>query len=58
MTKYKCECGEIFDEDEAETVREYVGEFWGQPSYNNYMVCPNCGSEYFEEYKESDDEEN
>ena len=56
--KYKCNCcGEVFDEDDANYVREYVGEFWGTPAYNNYMTCPNCDEEDFEEYREEDEEE-
>lgn len=62
MSKFKCyECEEVFDEDDSDTVREYVGEFWGQPSYQNLMACPNCGctdlEDYYEEVEEEDPEE-
>lgn len=57
--RYKCyDCDEIFDEDDAGSRSECVGEFWGSPAYESYMVCPNCGSDDLEEYvgNEEDDE--
>ena len=58
LKKYKCEdCGEIFNEDEAGTERERVGEFWGAPAYKDFIVCPRCRSYYIEEYRESESEE-
>ena len=47
--KYKCDdCGEIFDEENCGTRHECVGEFWGAPAYKDFMVCPNCDSEYID----------
>ncbi len=45
-----CECGRIFDIDEARTVRECVGEFWGAPAYERWLACPRCKSTDIEEY--------
>lgn len=58
MAKLKCyECGAIFDEDDAETRRECVGEFWGSPAYESYSICPVCHSDDLEEYEESEEED-
>lgn len=38
-------CGHIFDEDEADTARCCVAEFWGQPAYETYKDCPECHAE-------------
>lgn len=55
--KYKCcKCKTIFDEDMAETQSEYMGEFWGSPAYESYLVCPNCRTEEIEEYKEGEND--
>ena len=58
---YKCnECGAIFDEDDADYVREEVGEFWGTPAYMDFMKCPECGADddgSIEEYNKPDEEE-
>ncbi len=57
MRKLKCyDCGEIFDEEDADAVREKVGEFWGAPAYKNYNACPQCRSTDLEEYHENEDE--
>lgn len=57
MRKLKCyDCGEIFDEEDADTVSENVGEFWGSPAYMNYNACPRCGSTELDEYHESEEE--
>lgn len=57
MRKLKCyDCGEIFDEENADTVSENVGEFWGAPAYMNYNACPRCRSTDLEEYYENEDE--
>lgn len=56
MRKYICDdCGTVFNEDEANTRHECVGEFWGAPAYKDFMVCPNCDSEYIDEYHESEE---
>lgn len=48
MAMFKCrDCGEYFDEYDEE--REYRGEFWGMPAYENMCYCPYCGSEDFDE---------
>lgn len=53
---YKCyRCGYEFNEDEIEYRREYRGECWGQPAYEEVEVCPNCGSMEIE-LEESDEE--
>ena len=58
MSKFKCtECDEIFDEDDSDSRREFVGEFWGVPAYEDLMACPNCGSTEIEEYIEEEEEE-
>ena len=58
MRKYICgDCGTVFNEDEADTRREKIGEFWGAPAYTNYNVCPRCKSDYVEEYISGDQEE-
>ena len=57
IRKFKCcRCDEIFDEDNSETVRQYVGEFWGAPAYDDYVGCPNCLSTEIERYDEDEDE--
>ena len=56
--KYKCyDCGEIFDEEDADVRSECVGEFWGAPAYMDYNVCPRCGSQDIEETHDKLDEE-
>lgn len=53
--RYKCyNCGETFDEDDAEERRECVGEFWGSPAYDSVMICPECGSDEIEETDEGE----
>lgn len=55
---YKCwECEKEFSEQEAEYYEECVGDFWGQPAYQKFPVCPFCGSEDIDEYEEKDDYE-
>lgn len=47
-----CEdCGAYFDEDDAGTMTEQVGECWGAPAYTSCAVCPDCGSDQLEEAK-------
>ena len=59
MRKLKCyDCGEVFREEDADTVSENVGEFWGAPAYMNYNACPRCRSTDLEEvYGDDEDEE-
>lgn len=51
------DCGHIFDEYDAITIHEYMGEFWGTPAYEDWMGCPNCKSTEIEDYDEREDEE-
>ena len=52
--KYRCPyCGWVGDEEELETRREYVGEFWGMPAYDNTTVCPDCGNDEIEEVEDN-----
>lgn len=58
MRKLKCyDCGEVFDEDDADVRSECVGEFWGAPAFMDYNICPHCGSDEIEEYHEEEKEE-
>lgn len=54
-----CRCGAIFHEEDADTRKDYVGEFWGMPAYEDIDICPECRSEDLEEfeipYEECDD---
>jgi hypothetical protein len=52
-----CDCGKIFDEEEAGSYQEYRGEFWGSPCYEPMMCCPRCNSDEFDEYEEPEEEE-
>lgn len=49
-----CECGYEFDEPRIE--RDYRGEFWGVPAYEDVCVCPNCKTDYIEEKEEIDND--
>lgn len=42
-------CGAITDDCDLETGREYVGECFGTPAYENVSICPHCGSSNIEE---------
>jgi len=58
MKKYRCqECDEVFTLEEAGTVREYVGEFWGAPSYNDLIACPRCSCTELITFTECGDDE-
>lgn len=39
---YCYDCEEFFSEPKAQ--RELMGECCGQPAYDTFYVCPNCGS--------------
>lgn len=44
---YKClECGEFFTEPKK--WKEYRGEFWGAPAYEEMVGCPDCRGDYEE----------
>lgn len=48
--KYICkDCESTFDESEIAYQREYMGEFWGTPAYEELAVCPYCSSDEIEE---------
>lgn len=53
----KCmSCGEEFEY--PATVRDYRGEYWGAPCWENIGVCPHCGGDDIDyDYYEFDDEE-
>ena len=36
-------CGLIFREDDAEIEECLLGEAWGRPIYERYLLCPKCG---------------
>lgn len=50
-------CGAEILRDELEYTREYMGEFWGMPAYEDAYVCPHCGSDDIEDSEVDDDEE-
>ena len=54
-----CDCNSYFEEEDLKLVREKMGEFWGAPAYQEFMNCPECSSDYIEEYdgEENEDEE-
>lgn len=55
---YKCgNCGRVFTDEQADTRKECVGEFWGAPAYKHFLVCPDCRSDELEKYEEGEDEE-
>lgn len=52
----KCEhCGELFEDDEATKIAEYVDDSNMVAFYT--MVCPFCGSEEIDEYYDSGEED-
>lgn len=57
MRKLKCyDCDAIFNEEDAGTHQECVGEFWGVPAYQTYNCCPYCFSDDVGIYEESEEE--
>ena len=51
MVMFKCnDCGRTFEEPKE--YRESRGEFWGFPAYETIWLCPCCGGQDFEEYRE------
>lgn len=56
---YICnKCNAVFEEPKQ--VTECLGEFWGQPAYQDFYYCPECGSDAIDEageYAEYTDEE-
>ena len=46
---YRCaECGHLFEEGEQHTRREFLGECFGVPAYDEFEVCPICGADFDE----------
>ena len=51
---YKCNhCGEEFEVPRTE--RQLMGEYFGDKAYENYEVCPECGSDEWDEKKNKGD---
>ena len=48
---YCTNCREYFQEEDAGTDKELLGEYWGAPAYREYATCPWCGSDQIEEAK-------
>ena len=49
---FKClECGQIFEEGEQATWREFMGVCHGSPAYEEFSGCPICNGD-FEETKQ------
>ena len=47
---YKCcECGAVFEE--PATWKEYRGEYWGDPAYEEMSGCPECEGGYEEAFE-------
>ena len=43
MMLLRCnECGLVFREDDAEIEEELIGEAWGRPIYEKWLLCPKC----------------
>ena len=56
MKLFRCnDCGHEFDIPDTE--REYLGEFWGTPAFENVAVCPMCRSDEFEEINDDREDE-
>jgi RNA polymerase subunit RPABC4/transcription elongation factor Spt4 len=54
----KCEhCKRIFDNNEIITERQYMGEFWGSPAYDDFDVCPYCKSDEIFDYEEEEEDD-
>ena len=37
------ECELVFREDDAEIEEELIGEAWGRPIPERWLICPKCG---------------
>jgi len=64
--KYCANCRRLWKEEDCITGQSYVGEAWGHPIYEEYIVCPDCsdnvcdweGEPYlFDEFGDEYDEE-
>lgn len=42
-------CGKTFEYPKV--VKEYRGEFWGMPAYEDMYYCPECGDDDYDEIK-------
>lgn len=51
MSRLKCsDCGRVFREEDADCKKDYAGEFWGAPAYQDISICPFCRSDDLEEF--------
>jgi DNA-directed RNA polymerase subunit RPC12/RpoP len=51
---YYCEeCGAEFEN--PATYEETIGEFWGFPARETFYVCPECGSDMYDDERERED---
>jgi RNA polymerase subunit RPABC4/transcription elongation factor Spt4 len=50
------DCGRIFEDDELKVTKDYR-ECFGFPTYEEFGECPYCGSDDFEEYEPSEEDE-
>lgn len=49
-TFYRClDCGAIFNGLELKEYDEVIGDFWGAPAFDSFMLCPYCDSENINE---------
>lgn len=55
MKKYKCNYCE-YEFDDPDSYNEAVGEYWGQPAYQTFYICPKCGLDDYEEVYEKESE--
>lgn len=45
------ECGHVFDEEDVDVVRSYLGECWGQDCYESEACSPCCHDDFTEAYE-------
>lgn len=51
-------CRDCYNEfEEPKLTRDPVGEYHGQTAYEDWYVCPHCGSDDYEEIREEDAED-
>ena len=46
---YCADCQQFFEEEDAVTGKELIGEYAGAPAYKEYVICPHCGGDQIEE---------
>ena len=58
-----CDCGFVFDEDDAESKEICLEDEYGVSSlfhgraYRDIMICPECGCEELDDYFEDEEED-